>query len=186
MALRNTTTRWGLGAKLFHWSLALIIIGTSVFMLHVNDSMPWFASSPLTFITYVHWHKAFGLLALLLVILRLLWRRTNPVPQTAPLTLREKLWSHRVHIALYTLMLIVPVSGWLASSAFGSATKVFGLFTIPGIIPKTKPLVAPTYWAHFGLAWLLLTVVSAHIIAAFWHHDRRKDNVLKAMWFGRS
>ncbi|MBL0924305.1 MAG: cytochrome b/b6 domain-containing protein [Sphingomonadaceae bacterium] len=38
---------------------------------------------------------------------------------------------------------------------------------------------------HFGLAWLLLTIISLHIIAAFYHHDRRKDDVLRAMWFGK-
>ncbi|WP_439533571.1 cytochrome b [Polymorphobacter sp.] len=186
MSLRNTATRWGTGAKLFHWTMAVLIIGTSLFVLHVNDSMPWFKSSPLFFITYIHWHKALGLLALLLLVGRWLWRRDNVVPVTAPLTPVEHRWSHRVHIGLYGLMLIVPLSGWIASSAFGSGTNVFGLFTIPPIIPKTKPLVGPAYWVHFGLAWGLLALVSAHVFAAFWHHDRRRDNVLRAMWFGQA
>ncbi len=185
MPARNTPVQWGGVARALHWLMAALIIGTSIFVLHVNDSMPWFKSTPLIFITYIHWHKAFGLIALVLVLVRLVWRRSNIVPQTAPLTLTEKIWSHRAHIALYGLMLAVPVTGWLASSAFGSGTKFFGLFTVPGIIAKSKPLVAPTYWAHFGLAWALLALVSVHIIAAFWHHDRRRDNVLTGMWKGR-
>ncbi len=118
-------------------------------------------------------------------ILRLIWKWRNPRPKTAelaPLEERLSLWTHR---SLYALMFIVPMSGWIASSAFGSPTKFFGLFTVPGIIEKSKPLVGPAYWAHFGLSWLLLTIVSLHIFAAFWHHDRKKDNVLRAMWFGR-
>ncbi|HEV7342639.1 MAG TPA: cytochrome b [Sphingopyxis sp.] len=184
MGLRNTATSWGLGAKLFHWVMAIGIIGTSVFVLHVNDSMPWFKSSAPVFIQYIHWHKAIGLVLLLLLILRLFWKWRNPKPQTAelaPLEKRLSLWTHR---SLYALMFIVPLSGWIASSAFGSPTKFFGLFTIPGIIEKSKPLVGPAYWAHFGLSWLLLTIVSLHLFAAFWHHDRKKDNVLRAMWFG--
>jgi cytochrome b561 len=182
MGWRNTKTSWGLGAKLFHWIMALGIIGASIFVLHVNGSMPWFASSPLFFITYIHWHKAFGLILLALVILRLLWKWTNPKPVTDELTPFEEKASKWTHRSLYTLMLVVPVTGWIASSAFGSPTKFFGLFVIPGIIEKSKPLVGPFYWLHFGLAWLLLTIVSLHIIAAFYHHDRRKDNVLRAMW----
>ncbi len=186
MGLRNTATSWGRGAKLFHWTMALGIIGASIFILHVNDSMPWFKSNPMIFITYIHWHKAVGLILLALVVGRIVWRRANPVPQTAPLTEFEKKASHRVHILLYALMIAVPVSGWIASSAFGSPTKFWGLFTIPPIIPKNKPLVGIGYWTHFGLAWLLLTVVIGHLIAAFWHHSRKGDRTLKAMWFGRT
>jgi cytochrome b561 len=185
MAFRNTDTRWGTGAKLFHWIMALGIIGASIFMLHVNDSMPWFKSSPLIFITYVHWHKSFGLILLTLLVLRLVWKWMNPKPVTAPLTPFEQKAARWTHRSLYALMLVVPLTGWLASSAFGSPTKFFGLFVIPGIIEKSKPLVGPAYWSHFGLAWLLLAIVSLHIIAAFWHHDRKKDNVLRAMWFGK-
>jgi cytochrome b561 len=184
MAFRNSQTHWGTGTKLFHWIMALGIICASLFVLHVNDSMPWFKSSPLIFITYIHWHKAFGLILLTLLLLRLGWKLMNPKPKTAELTPFEEKASRWTHSSLYTLMFAVPMSGWLASSAFGSPTKFFGLFIIPGIIEKSKPLVGPAYWAHFGLAWLLLTIISVHVIAAFWHHDRRKDNVLRAMWFG--
>ena len=183
--LRNTATSWGWGAKLFHWTIAVLIIAASVFVLHVNDSMPWFKSTPIFFSTYIHWHKAIGLLILTMVVGRLVWRWMGPVPVTARLTQFEQKASHRTHVSLYILMFVVPISGWIASSAFGSATKVFGLFTIPGIIPKTKALVGPFYWIHFSVAWLLLALVSFHIIAAFYHHHRRKDEVLTAMWFGR-
>ena len=184
MAFRNSTDRWGTGAKLFHWIMALGIVGASVFVLHVNDSMPWFKSSPLVFITYIHWHKAFGLILLSLLVLRLLWKWANPKAQTEALTPFEEKAAKWTHTSLYTLMFVVPMTGWIASSAFGSPTKFFGLFVIPGIIEKSKPLVGPAYWAHFGLAWLLLSIVILHVIAAFWHHDRKKDNVLRAMWFG--
>lgn len=186
MAWRNSEAAWGTGAKLFHWMIALLIIGASIFILHVNDSMPWFKSSAPVFITYVHWHKATGLIILALVSARLIWKLANPKPVTANLTPFEKKASRWTHHSLYALMFIVPITGWIASSAFGSPTKFFGLFTIPGIIPKTKALVGPAYWAHFGMAWLLLAIVSIHIFAAFYHHDRRKDDVLRAMWFGKS
>jgi cytochrome b561 len=184
LAWRNSESEWGGVSKLFHWTMALLIVGSSIFVLHVNDSTPWFKSSPQVFITYIHWHKALGLIALALVVGRLLWRRRNPIPRTAPLTPFETVWSHRTHVALYTLMIAVPITGWLASSFFGSPTKFFGLFTIPAITPKWKPGVAIFYWVHFVLAWTILSVVAVHAAAALYHHFHRKDDVLRAMWFG--
>ena len=177
----NSDTRWGALAKALHWIIALLIIGTSIFILHVNDSTWWFKSSPVIFITYIHWHKAAGLIALALILVRLAWRRSQPVPKTAPLTPAEQSWSHRVHMALYALMLIVPLTGWLSSSFFGSGTKFWGLFEIPSPLPKSKTGVAIFYWAHFTLAWSLLVLVTGHAGMALYHHFIRRDAVLRAM-----
>jgi cytochrome b561 len=182
----NDERTWGAVAKAFHWTMALLILASSAFVLHVNDSTYWFTSTPEIFITYIHWHKAVGLVLLVLVVARLLWRRRGVVPRTAPLTPFEAKWSHRTHVAIYVLMVAVPVTGWLASSFFGSPTKFFGLFTVPSITPKWKTGVAIFYWVHFALAWSLLALVAAHAGAAIYHHVRRKDDVLRAMLpFGR-
>jgi cytochrome b561 len=183
MAWRNTSTSWGLGSKLLHWGMALLIIGSAIFVLHINDTLPWFKSSATLYITYIHWHKAFGLLALALVLLRFGWKRAQLKPETAPLTPFERKASLGTHHALYALMIIVPLSGWIASSLFGSPTKVFGWFTVPGIVPKNRELVGAAYWAHFITAWSLLALVTFHAAAAWYHHLVRKDAVLSSMWF---
>ena len=186
MALGNAEASWGGVAKALHWAIAVLILASSAFILHVNDSTWWFKSSPLVFITYIHRHKAMGIIAFVLIVVRLLWRRRQPIPQTAPLAPWEKLWSHRVHIALYALMLAVPVTGWLASSFFGSGTRFWGLFTIASPLPKWKLGVAVGYRTHFVLAWTLLTVVAGHVGAALYHHFVRRDRTLVAMLPGRS
>lgn len=181
MAAGNSGQSWGSVSKALHWTIALLILGTAAFILHVNDSTWWFKSSPAIFIEYIHWHKAVGLIAFVVILARIAWRRAQPVPQTAPLTPAEKLWSHRIHIAIYLLMVAVPVSGWLASSFFGSGTKFWGLFTIPSPLPKWKAGVAIGYWTHFVLAWTLLTLVAGHAGAALYHHFIRRDRTLRAM-----
>lgn len=186
MALGNSEHRWGAVAKALHWTIALLIIGTSIFILHVNGSTWWFTSGPKIFIQYIHWHKALGLIALALILMRIWWRLRQPVPQTAKLTLWEKLWSHRVHIALYGFMLIVPLTGWLASSFFGSGTKFWGLFEIPSPLPKSKTGVAVFYWTHFFVAWGLLILVIGHAAMALYHHFVRRDATLRAMLPGGS
>ena len=179
--LHNDDRRWGSIAKTFHWTMALLIVASSVLVLHVNDSTPWYESTPAVYLVYIHWHKAAGLLLLVLVVARLLWRRRGVVPRTAPLTPAEAKWSHRAHAALYALMLGAPLTGWLASSFFGSPTKFFGLFTIPSIAPKWQPGVDVFYWVHFVLAWSLLMLVAGHAAAAVYHHVRRRHDVLRAM-----
>ena len=181
MALNNTDTSWGAVAKWLHWIIAVLIIGTSIFILHVNDSTYWFKSGPEIFIKYIHWHKTFGLLALVFILIRLWWRRRQVTPVTAELTEAEQRWSHRVHLGLYGLMIVVPVTGWLSSSFFGSPTRVFDWFVIPPITPKVEGLVGVFYWLHFGLAWALLCLTVFHGAAALYHHFGRKDRTLKAM-----
>jgi len=185
MAFRNSEREWGGFSKFLHWAIALLIIGSSIFILHVNDSTWWFKSTPQIFIQYIHVHKALGLLALLLVVARLFWRLRERVPVTSDLTPFEQKWSHRTHVALYVLMIAVPLSGWISSSLFGSPTKVFGLFTIPPITPKYKPALPAAYWTHFALAWAILTLAAFHAGAALYHHFVRKDGVLRAMLPGR-
>lgn len=181
MGISNTNTSWGWLTKLQHWAMAITIITTGIFMWHVNDSTWWFKSSPEIFITYIHWHKSLGMIALVLIVLRLWWRWRNPVPVTTKLTPAEEKWSHRVHVALYVLMVAVPITGWLSSSLFGSVTNFFGLFIIPAITPESRDLLDFAYWAHFGLAWAIMLLVAAHIVAALYHHFIRKDGVLRAM-----
>jgi cytochrome b561 len=186
MGFRNSEREWGSFSKLLHWTIALLIIGSSIFVLHVNDSTWWFKSTPLIFIKYINVHKTLGLLALLLILVRLWWRSREPVPVTDELTPTEAKWSRRTHVALYVLMVSVPLSGWISSSLFGSPTKVFGWFEIPPITPKYKPALPAAYWTHFALAWGILVLSAFHAGASFFHHFVRKDRVLRAMLPGRS
>jgi cytochrome b561 len=181
MPLRNTETEWGSVTKFFHWSLAIIIIGSSAFVLHINDSTPWFKSTAQIFVMNINWHKLLGILALILILARLLWRRKGPVPHAASLTPLERKASAWMHRLLYILMVLVPITGWLSSSAFGSPVRVFGLFNLPLIWPEDRTLLPFFYWSHFGLSWALLTLVVLHIGAALYHHFVRKDDVLRSM-----
>ena len=181
MVWKNTAHRWGSVHKWLHWIIAALIIGTSLIILHINGSTWWFESGDLIFIEYIHWHKTFGLMALALIIARIWWRRRNPVPVTADLTAFEKTWSHRTHLALYAVMIALPLTGWISSSLFGSSTNVFGLFTIPPITPKYEPPLAFFYWTHFVLAWTMIALVTLHVGAALYHGFVRKDGVLRAM-----
>lgn len=185
MALANSETQWGAVAKTLHWTIASLIIGSSIYVLHINDSTWWYKSSPLLFIQGINWHKLMGIAALILILLRIAWRRRGPVPSVAALTPFEERTSRLTHRALYLLMVLVPLFGWLSSSAFGSPVKVPGLGPLPLIWPKDRTFLAFFYWTHFVLAWTLLVLIALHAGAALFHHFVRKDAVLRAMLPGR-
>ena len=133
------------------------------------------------FITYIHWHKSFGLILLTLVgaaaAVEMGEPQTQVTEELTPFEEKASKWTHR---SLYTLMFVVPdVTGWIASSAFGSPTKFFGLFVIPGIVEKSKPLVGPCLLGCISASHGCCLPSSASTSSrAFYHHGRRKDNVL--------
>lgn len=185
MPLHNSDKHWGAVSKTLHWAIAALIIVSSIYVLHINDSTWWFKSSPLLFIKGINWHKLMGVTALLLILVRIAWRRRGPVPVTAALTPFEEKTSRWTHRALYVLMVAVPIVGWLSSSAFGSPVRIPGVGALPLIWPKDRTFLAFFYWTHFVLAWTLLALVALHAGAALFHHFVRKDGVLRSMLPGR-
>jgi cytochrome b561 len=127
-----------------------------------------------------------GLTVLSLVILRILWALTSIKPGLPEIMKPWERYSERyLHFTLYLLLLIMPLSGWLMSTAAGYAPSFFGLFSIPmPRISHNENLAGFAGEIHYKVAWLLILLVSIHILAAFKHHFIDKDNILKRMWPG--
>jgi cytochrome b561 len=85
------------------------------------------------------------------------------------------------HFALYALMFLIPLSGWLMSSAKGFQTVWFGVLPIPDLLPKDKVVGDALKEVHETLNKLLIGVIVVHVIAALKHHFIDKDDVLKKM-----
>ena len=166
-------------SRLLHWGLAALFIGMLGLGLYMSD----LEFSPFSAKLY-GWHKATGILVLFLVIIRLLWRWTHKVPPL-PVDMRaiEKRLARLAHLTLYALMIAMPLSGWLMSSAFGSKVSIFGFFTMPNIAGKNTELAGFFHEAHEVMAYLLIALIVVHILGALYHHFVRKDNVLRRMLF---
>lgn len=167
-------------AIILHWVMALLIFVTWSIAVVVHD-MPL---SP-TRITGLSWHKWLGVTIFFLVILRLLWRATHPAPA---LNLSMPVWQERImqftHIALYLLMVMIPVVGWLMSSAKGYTVNYFGLFELPDLVGKDKVLGHQLKEIHEFMANGLMALVGLHILAALKHQFIDKDGLLARMTFG--
>lgn len=177
MSLHNTPTTYGSLSKLFHWVMALLIIG----MLGVGIYMTDLPDEPGKFQIYGI-HKSLGITLLALALGRLLWRFINTQPamslSLSPLLRR---FAQGVHGFLYVAMFALPLSGWGMSSAAGYPVSFFGLFTLPALLDKNPALAKILKETHEILGYTLIGVLVVHVVAALVHHFWYKDQVLKRM-----
>ena len=160
-----------------HWLVAGLIIATFPLGLYMSDM----SLSPLKLRLYAY-HKWIGILILILALLRLLWRATHRPPAMLDGMSRwQELSAHVAHIGLYGLMLAVPLSGWLMSSALGFQVVLFGVLPLPDLIAANKPLGHLLKTVHEILNYSLLGLVVIHVGAALHHHFIRQDRTLSRM-----
>jgi len=160
-----------------HWLIFLLIACGFTLAVYMVD-LPL---SPQK-LKYFSWHKWVGVTVFLLALARLAWRLAHPAP---PLPPRMPLWQRRAAtlnlIALYVLMLVIPVTGWLYSSATGVPTVYLGLVQLPDLLARNKTLAAPLKLMHVSLNYTMLTLVIIHAAAAIRHHFVDRDDVLTRM-----
>jgi cytochrome b561 len=164
-------------AKFFHWGMALVIAG----LLAMGFVMTDLPLSPEK-LQYYSWHKWAGVSVFVLVWLRLVWRATHTPPAypDSMSALLQRL-AHLGHAGLYGLMLVIPLSGWLLSSAKGVQTVWFGVLPLPDLLEKDKELGHLLHEVHESLNFLLLALLCGHVAAAFKHHWIDRDDILKRM-----
>ena len=126
-------------------------------------------------------HKLIGLLVLVVVVARLANRLANGAPSDEP-TLEpwQRIVSHLTHWAIYAALLIVPMLGWLAASAYGPFAP-FGI-PLPALLPHNDMQATKLFDLHAYAAFGLLLLIAAHIAAALFHYIIRRDGVLNRMW----
>jgi cytochrome b561 len=128
-------------------------------------------------------HKSFGITVLALVVLRIVIRLIVGAPAyVRPLGRLVHGAAGAGHLALYALMIAMPVSGYLSSVAGGHGVSFFGLFDLPNLVPENKALDDAASQAHFVFAWALGVTLGLHLAAVVWHARVKRDEVLTRMW----
>ena len=171
------TIRYTAPARLLHWLMAALLIGLLALGFYMSD-LPL---SPEKLQLYA-WHKWAGVTAFILLAIRLLWRATHRPPALpASMSATAQRMAHLGHLALYALMIAIPLSGWLMSSAKGFQTVYFGVLPIPDLLAKNPELGELLATLHGGLNLLLALTVLGHAAAALKHHFVDRDDVLRRM-----
>lgn len=169
--------RYGAAAQLFHWTIAALIV--------VQFALAWsFDDLPngLRKLKLIALHKSFGMTILMLAVLRLLWRLGHaPPPLPAGMSPLERRLARASHAALYTLIFVMPLTGWLMSSAKHYSVSWFNLFTWPDLIGKNETAFEVLRTTHDVLSNCLLALAVLHLLAAFKHHFWNHDDVLVRM-----
>ncbi|OAM52206.1 cytochrome b [Methylovorus sp. MM2] len=173
----NSLQKYTMTAISLHWWIALLIFIAFPLGVYMHD-LPL---SPYK-LKLFSWHKWIGVTVFLFAVLRIFWRISHQAPALpAGLPQWQKLASHVTHILLYVLIVAVPLSGWLMSSAKGFQTVWFGILPLPDLISKDRELGNLLVIVHKTLNFSLLALVGMHIMAALKHHFIDKDVILRRM-----
>jgi cytochrome b561 len=160
-----------------HWLIALLIFIAFPLGIYMHD-LP-LSPDKLRLYSY---HKWIGVTVFALALVRVYWRATH-VPPSLPDNMPnwEKFAAHATHYALYALIFIIPISGWLMSSAKGFQTVWFGVLPLPDLLDKDKELGDLLLEVHKLLNFLLFGLVLGHVGAALKHHFIQHDDILARM-----
>lgn len=181
MCLRNTKSTYGCVTKTFHWICALLIIS----LLTVGCLMGYIDDKP-TKGMVVNVHKVIGLTTLSIGILFILWSMMSTKPKYPQAMARWEIQlATFVRFFLYGILIVMPISGWIMSTASEHIPHFFGTKLPMPWIPVSKPLSSFGKNIHNYLAWLIAIAVGLHILGALKHHFMDKNDVLKRMLFGR-
>lgn len=183
MSKSNPPKEFNTTAKSFHWIIFFLFLfqfGIAIVMYGVatKDYYP-----KDLFVT----HKSVGIFLFFLAIGRLSWRKLNPLPSwPETMTEFEKKAFHFLEIGLYTVMILMPLSGYIFSLAGGHGFKFFGLFEIPDLIGKNDLLSTIGKYLHRITAFLIVGFVAAHVSLILRHHCDLKDKFIDRMSFLKS
>jgi cytochrome b561 len=127
-------------------------------------------------------HYALGLSVLALVLVRVPLRLSRGAPGIVPAPPAWQAGAAKLgHLALYALMIVLPVLGWLAYGAEGRVATLFGI-ALPMPIAPHEAWVKPLEAAHEVAGKIGYALVGLHAAAALWHHYVVRDNTLALMW----
>jgi cytochrome b561 len=181
--IRNTLRSWGSVSRSLHWVLALAIIG----MLAYGWWMNHMAARP-DRLFHRSIHADIGYAVLLFMVLRLVWRWMNPVPALSAHAPRwERIGARLSHAALYAVTILVALLGWAHSGAHKpNYANWFGLFDVPQFTSPDKANADLFEDWHIWGAYMLIGLVTLHILAALFHMLVRDDDVASRMMTGES
>lgn len=176
MIFKNTKNRFGMITIVLHWLMAAMMAGLTIIGL-------WMVRIPISVqkLQLYGWHKEWGILVLMLVIVRLAWRIRNITPALDAIPAWEELAARTVHWAFYFFMFALPITGWLITSSADLPVSFFGLFIFPNLISGNEANRLLFSNIHEWLGYALIATFCMHTGAALKHHFINQDNILRRM-----
>ena len=161
-------------AKALHWAVAGLIVLQFVLAKLAEES-----GSEAQELLLLANHRSVGLTIFALAILRLGWRFYRPPPKLLPMPGWQQIASQVAHWSLYALIFLLPITGWLYSSAEAVRIEWFNLFDVPDLMSANQELAEPIEEIHETLAKVLMAIALLHIAAGLKHGFIDKDATLR-------
>jgi cytochrome b561 len=170
---------YGRVAAILHWLIGLALLGQIAFGFLLDDLAP--RGTPAR-AAVINLHKSFGIVLGVLILSRLAWRLAHRPPALpAFLPAWQRLAARWHHGALYACMLVLPLSGYVASNFSKYGVTFFGLSLKPWG-PASKPVYALFNGVHVATAWIFTALVVGHVLVALQHALVARDGVFRRMW----
>lgn len=169
--------RYGVLSIGLHWLMLLLLVAVYASM----ELRGIFPKGSALYNGMKTWHYMLGLSVFGLVWMRLAARLQAPAPPVSPALPQWQLrFSQTMHVALYLLMIALPLLGWLVLSASGKPVPFFGL-ELPALIAESKANAKLIKDVHETIATAGYFLVGLHAAAALFHHYVVRDDTLKRM-----
>ena len=175
----TSVSRYAAASRWLHWLtvlLLLVIVPLGLWIRYFEPSDQAFK------LRLYNVHESLGVLVFVLVLLRLVNRRLNPPP---PLPGDMPAWmrfaAHATHTGLYALLILMPLTGFLATNAWGFPLSVFGVLPIPSPLGKDVAIAKILSWLHLCGAVAIGLLILGHLAGVAHHTFIRRDGLLRRM-----
>ena len=176
----STIPAYNVTARVLHWLVAALVLPMIALGIIIANEWGGPVQQPLYDL-----HKSIGALLLPIIVVRLVYRLAHPpLPLPADIPALQQFAAHATHWTLYGLLIVQPVVGLIATSAYPAPLPMFGLFELPHVWPENRPLSERLFALHRWLGIAIAAVAAIHIGAALQHHFVRRDRVLMRMLTG--
>jgi cytochrome b561 len=164
-------------SRTFHWLVVALVLIQAAIALVLPAILPKSAEDSLT-----SWHLAIGSTILLVMLLRLAWRLTHPMPP-APTDLSPamRVLARGTHWAFYVVLILLPVIGWMAANAYGATPRLLGLIPLPRLLAPNQATAETIGAVHKTVATFLLGLIALHVSGALYHALVKRDGVIRRM-----
>ena len=176
MTTRSTPASWGYVAKTLHWGMFGLFAVVMVVGYYMTDLPLGMAKLKIYAL-----HKSIGVLLLLLVSMRVVWRILDRRPEVDHMPTWQRYASVLVVVVLYALMFGLPLTGWLYNSAAGFPLRWFNLVNLPALMPPNPVFKTSIKEWHESGAAIFLGVVVVHVLGRLKHHFVDRDRTLIRM-----
>lgn len=163
-------------SRFFHWIIVALLLGQ--WWLADQAAL---TEARIEALALLGLHKSFGITILALAIFRLMYRFFGVSPIRQPMPAWQRRAASFVHTLFYALLFVLPLSGWLGSSASAYSVSWFGLFTLSDLVAPDEELKTFFFQVHEWGWRILCALVCLHVTAALKHHWLEKNNVLRQM-----